>query len=138
MRRFLLLSLLLLTAALLNATFSTAGEARPEQDVIRNIQTAIRAGSSKALSQYFQNSVEINIDGKEQNYSKSQAEYVLKNFFSSHRSTSFNYLHKGSSSKGLRYVIGNYEHSSGKYHVFLLIKEREGRQVVEKIDFSKY
>ena len=51
------------------------------QDVeIANVRMAIKTGSSKELSKYFGDNVEIHFDGERSNYSKSQAEFVLRDF----------------------------------------------------------
>ena len=45
-----------------------------------NISAAIKAGNSKALAEYFDNTVEVKIANKEGAYSKSQAEAIVKDF----------------------------------------------------------
>ena len=48
---------------------------------LENIAAAISSGNSKELATYFDNTVEVKIANKEGAYSKSQAEAIIKDFF---------------------------------------------------------
>ena len=62
-----------------------------------NISAAIKAGNSKALAEYFDNTVEVKIANKEGAYSKSQAEAIVKDFFTKNPPKTFKFLHDGTS-----------------------------------------
>ena len=62
-----------------------------QKDVMDNISTALRAGSSKELIKYCNNNIEIKLDGKSSNYSISQAEVVLRDFFLKNPPKGFDY-----------------------------------------------
>ena len=112
-------------------------EANAQNDVINNVRTAIKAGSSKELVKSFNNMVELNFEGAKSNYSKSQAELVMKEFFKKYPPQDFQYIHKGSSKEGLTYVIGKYDYESGSFRVWILIKKLGDNYVVELINFNK-
>ncbi len=82
---------------------SLAGYA--QEVVIDNAKTAIKSGSSKELSSYCNKVVELNFDGDKSTYSKTQAEFVLRDFFKKYPPTDFEYIHQGASREGLRYAI---------------------------------
>ena len=75
-------------------------QANAQNEVINNVRTAIKAGSSKELVKSFNNMVELNFEGAKSNYSKSQAELVMKEFFKKYPPQDFQYIHKGSSKEG--------------------------------------
>jgi peptide methionine sulfoxide reductase MsrA len=101
------------------------------------ISTAMKAGSAKALTSYCNNTVEIRMDGESANYSRIQAEVILKNFFEKHEPVSFNYTHQGSSPEGLQYTIGTYTHASGSFRVVMFIKKTGNEYKIDTINFSK-
>ena len=127
---------------LLSATFAGISlffihPASAQTDVINNVRAALKAGSSKELVKFFNNTVELNFDGEKSNYSRTQAEFVLKDFFKKYPPSDFQYIHQGASKQGLTYVIGKYAFDSGSFRVLLYIKKSEGQYVVNLIDFSK-
>jgi hypothetical protein len=108
-----------------------------QDNVIDNVKTAMRSGSSKELSQYFGSIVELNFDGEKSSYSKSQAEFVLKDFFKKNPPLDFEYIHQGSSKQGFRYVIGKYTIEGSSFRVYILFKKNENTYYVDTIDFTR-
>jgi hypothetical protein len=49
---------------------------------IEEVVSAMRSGNANLLSKYFDERVDISLPGKNDNYSKSQGELILKDFFS--------------------------------------------------------
>ena len=91
-------TLLLLLGSLIATITPTYGQS----EVINNVRSSIKAGSSKELSNYLSDMVSLKIDGVQSNYSKTQAEYVLKDFFDKYRPSDFQYVHQGASEGGLK------------------------------------
>lgn len=108
-----------------------------QNEVINNVRDALKAGSSRELSKYINNTVEISIDGEKASYSRNQAEFVLRDFFNNYPPTGFRYVHQGSSKEGLKYTVGTYSYDRGEFRVFMLIKQFGGSYLVDKIDFNK-
>ena len=108
-----------------------------QDEVINNVRLAMKTGSSKELSQYFGSIVELNFDGEKSSYSKSQAEFVLKDFFKKNPPVNFEYIHQGSSKQGFRYVIGNYTVQGSSFRVYILFKKDEDSYYVDTIDFTR-
>lgn len=111
--------------------------AQGEDDTIRNIATALKSGSAKELIGLCNNTVEIKIDGESSNYSKSQAEVILRDFFTKNPPQSFAYIHQGSSPEGLKYNIGKYTHADGSYRVVMFIKKIGNNYLIDTLNFSK-
>lgn len=117
--------------------FSLSEQASAQSEVINDLRAALKAGSSKELVKNFNTTVELNFEGQKSNYSRSQAELVLKEFFKKYPPTDFQYIHQGASKQGLTYVIGKYSFESGSFRVLILIKKFEENYLVDSIDFSR-
>lgn len=121
----------------LSAGFLTGFEAFSQSTVIEQVKDAIKAGSSKELSKYLNQSVDVTIDGKPENYSKAQAEFVLRDFFKAHAPSEFNIIHQGSSKGGQPFAIGQYKSGSDTYRVWMKIKTVGKDQLIQEISFVK-
>jgi len=119
------------------ALFMILGFGPHQKDILSQVETAMRAGSSKELIQYCNNTVEIKLDGKTSNYSKSQAEALLKDFFKRNPPKGFSYIHQGSSPEGLLYTIGKFSFEEGSYRVVMFIKKVRDEYRIDTINFSK-
>ncbi|MDX5423348.1 MAG: DUF4783 domain-containing protein [Hymenobacteraceae bacterium] len=123
---------------LLAAVFFAAGQAKAQGDVMGSVKSAIKIGSSKDLARNFSSMVEITLDGGEAtSYSNTQAEFVMKNFFSKNPPVDFTYSHQGASDKGQRYAIGTYTAKSGTYTVLVRMKDSNGKYQIQSMNFIK-
>ena len=111
--------------------------AMAQTDAIALITETIKAGSAKELSKYLNQTVDVTIEGKVESYSKTQAEFVFRDFFKQHPPSEFSILHQGSSKGGQPFAIGQY-HSGGEiFRVFMKIKSVNNHQLLHEISFSK-
>ena len=117
--------------------FLTAMLASAQNDVISNVRTAIKTGSSKELSQYFGSVVVLNFDGEKSIYSKSQAEFVLKDFFKKYEPVDVEYIHQGDSKKGFKYIMGKYRSENGSFRIYILFKKDDTQYYVDTMDFTR-
>jgi Domain of unknown function (DUF4783) len=117
------------------SVWSIAGWA--QQDVFTPMKDALKAGSAKELVKYFNQSIDIDLDGDERTYSKVQAELVLREFFKKHVVTDFNIIHNGSSKGGLQYIIGSYISGADRYNVLIRVKDVENEHLIHEIKFRK-
>ena len=108
-----------------------------QEATLNNVRIAIKSGSSKELAKYFGENVELHFDGDRSSYSKSQAEFVLRDFFKKYPPVDFQYMHQGNSGEGLRYAIGKYVISNGSYRIWLLFKKNDDTYFVDTIDFTR-
>ena len=101
-----------------------------------NIAAEIRKGDAAGLAKYFVGNVEISIKDAQNSYSKSQAEAVLKNFFSGHTPKSFTIVHQGQSPEGAKYFIGTLSSSAGTYRTYVYAKQVSASFVIQEIRFE--
>jgi hypothetical protein len=102
---------------------------------IDEVISAMKAGNASDIARFFDNTVEINIPDKTNSYSKSQAELVLKDFFSSNSVRSFDVIHKGENS-GSQYCIGTLVTKNGSFRTTIFMKKKGDRQVLQEITFE--
>ena len=102
---------------------------------IDEVITALKAGNAADLARFFDNTVEINMPNKSNDYSKSQGELVLKDFFSSNTVKGFIVIHKGENS-GSQYCIGTLLTRTGSYRTTIYMKQKGDKQVLQGITFE--
>ena len=102
------------------------------QGGIDEVISALRAGNASGLAKYFDNYVDITMPEKSNNYSKSQAELILKDFFSTNEVKSFEVKHKGNNDNG-EYCIGTLQTSNGSFRATVYMRVKGNKQVVQDI-----
>ncbi len=118
--------------------FSFTAFAQEKEDIISNVEEALKASSSKELTKHLHSKVEIKLDGVRKEYSVNQAEIKLKQFFQQHPAKAFEFVHQGNnSSGGILYAIGSYTSSSGKHRVVVRAKQFKKVFRVYRIEFTK-
>lgn len=96
---------------------------------------ALKSGNAAQLSRYFDSRVDITLPEKSDNYSRTQAEMILRNFFGNCGVRSFEIKYKGDSN-GVHYFIGILKTRSGDYRTKLFMKNKEGKELVQEIAFQ--
>lgn len=126
--KFLLVGLFLFTHLLV-------GLAQEKNTTIIN---AFQKGSSKALSTFLGKMVEIRFDNRKKDFSKSQAEIVLANFFKSNPVKSFKLQKENKIDAKNSFLIGTYTSINNQFSVLIKGKEQDdGRWLVNSLDFVK-
>ncbi|MCE2935409.1 MAG: DUF4783 domain-containing protein [Cyclobacteriaceae bacterium] len=101
------------------------------------IREAIKAGDAKALARHFNTSIEITLDGNVSSYSKTQGEFVMRDFFKKSPPANFTIMHTGASKGGLQYAIGRYESGGTSYNVLIRVKDVGGQLLIHEMSFVK-
>jgi hypothetical protein len=99
------------------------------------IVNAIKSGNAKNISTFFDNTVEINVQGIKGSYSKSQAQVILNDFFAAHKAQSFTVLHSGTSGAA-QYCIGNLKTRKCNFRTTLTLRQKAEKQILEAIKFE--
>jgi len=124
MKRFLLICL---TGLMLASFTLLAG--------INDVISALKAGNSAQIAKYFDNTVEITLPEKSNSYSKSQAELILRDFFTSNPVKSFTLIHQGDNA-GSQYCIGTLLTKTASYRTTIYMKQRGDKQLLQEIRFE--
>ncbi|MGN6509308.1 MAG: DUF4783 domain-containing protein [Chitinophaga sp.] len=105
--------------------------AGPFEDVV----AAIKKGDAAALGKHLDNTIEINIAGKNNSYSKAQAEIILKDFFAKNTVKSFEIIHKGEGN-GSYFGIGNLVTANGPYRLSFFLQKKGNSLVLNELRFE--
>jgi hypothetical protein len=122
MKKFLFLSLGL---TLLLSSFKT-------QSGIDDVISAMKSGNAAGISKFFDNYVDITMPDKSSNYSKSQGELIIKDFFSNNGVKNFEVKHKGNNDNG-DYCIGTLQTRNGNYRATIYMRLKGSKQVIQDI-----
>jgi hypothetical protein len=102
---------------------------------IDEVVGAMKNGDAAQIARHFDNTVEISMPDKSNNYSKSQAEMVLKDFFSTNGVKNFQVLHKGENA-GSQYCIGTLVTKNGSFRTTVFMKQKSDKQLLQEIRFE--
>ncbi len=102
---------------------------------IEQVLVALRTGNASELSKYFDTRVDISLPNKSDNYSRNQAEMILKDFFASNEVKNFVVKHKGENN-GSQFCIGLLQTRNGNFRTKLYMKKKGDQQVVQEIAFQ--
>ena len=119
------------------ALFVLLGVVAVMADEFDTIAASIRVGDAHGVALYFDKNVDVKTEDKPVTYSKNQAELVLREFFRRNVPRAFTIIHRGSSAKGAKYIIGNLETNQGNFRSFVYIKEVSQKQFIQEISFEK-
>jgi len=106
------------------------------QKMPEGIILSFRAGNAEELSKFFHSNVELIILDKEDVYSRSQAEQIIRKFFAEHKTESFKIIFEGGKENS-RYAIGGLQASAEKYRVYILMKNQDGSPFIHQLRIEK-
>jgi hypothetical protein len=111
--------------------------ANAQSEIFTPMRDAIKSSDATGLVRSFAQSVDINLEGNINTYSKAQSEFVLKEFFKKHPVNDFSIVHVGSSKGGLQFCIGKYVSGSDSYNVLMRVRQVGADNLVHEISFVK-
>ncbi len=106
-------------------------------DIFSDINNSMKSGNYKTIAAYFNTSVELNIPGSDGLYSKTQAELLIKDFFSKNTPRNYQVKHEGVSQDGSKYSIGVLETTGGNYRTYYYLKNNNGNFLVKELRIEK-
>ena len=125
----------LIVALVLLSFHPSAVTARPASVTFDDIAVAMRSGNAGQLSRYLDTRVDISLPEKSDTYSKSQAEMIIRDFFSTNGVQ--NFLVKRKRENGAsEYCIGVLQTRNGDYRTTLFIKQKGDRQLLQELRFQ--
>ncbi|MGV3765473.1 MAG: DUF4783 domain-containing protein [Chitinophagaceae bacterium] len=96
------------------------------------VVSAMKSGNAAQLSKFFDTYVDISLPAKSNSYSKSQAELVMKDFFTTNSVKSFEVKHKGENG-GSQFCIGILQTKNGQYRATIFLKQKGEKQLLQEI-----
>lgn len=105
-------------------------------DMKTSLQKGFRTGNAKMVANYFSSNIDISVLNKENFYSKSQGEQVLKIFFMDHKPITFAFDHEGKSNN-MKYYIGTLKTTTESFRVTVNIKTVSGTEQISHLTIEK-
>lgn len=125
------LGLLLIACSFLFSSFATIDTLE-----IDDVVVALKSGNASQLSKHFDTRVDITLPDKTDNYSRTQAEMVIREFFNSNGVRNFDLKYK-SDKTGSNYCIGTLQTKSGNYRTTLFMKQKGDKEYLQDLNFQK-
>jgi len=119
------------TLVILTILFSALG--LRAQDVHQTMADALASGNVASMSAMFDAKVDLTIRGKENSYSKAQAEQIVRDFFARNQAKGYQEVHRGNSKDGAQYSIGSLTTATGSYRTYVLLKSVGGKMRVQQL-----
>jgi len=107
-----------------------------QDDVFRQIETAVQNKDAVVIAQMIKGSADITIGDDEGTYTNTQAEFVLKSFFEKNPPKTAKLMHRGTSNN-MAYSIGNYTSTNNKnMRLYVLLKQDTGKYYLQELRFE--
>jgi len=105
------------------------------QKTVSEVSEALAKGNISIISSHFDKAVSLSVTGTQATYSSSQAEMVLKDFFSKNPPQSF--VLEQSKDGAMPYAIGILKTSSGNFRTYIAAKRKDGKLLIQEIRLEK-
>lgn len=108
-----------------------------QRDTFDTLSGHFKSSASKEIAAYFSPLIELNILSDENEYSKAQAELILRDFFLKNNPVSVRVIHRLSSNPNFRFAVLSYQADSEKFRVSVSMS-REGEKFLIKVIRIEY
>jgi len=95
------------------------------QSQLEDVVNDIKSNKISDISRYYDNIVPITMNNVQSTYSRSQAEMVLKDFFTRNPATDLTILNSGTPNNTSKFAIGDLNTPNGKYSIYILFKLKD-------------
>jgi len=114
---------------------ATIAQAQPSFESV--IVSGFKTGNALKIALYFGDNVDLSITGKANLYSKSQAQQILKTFFTENKSDQFKIIHKKNTDSG-EYFIGELTTTAKKsFRVTINSKMNKGKKTITSLTIEE-
>ena len=130
-----------LLCILLNISFSYnsfATDANDVDEVVQTLMSSMNSRNAKNFSEFFDNTIDMTYSNNHSTYTRSHAMVILNDFYNKNHPSSFKVDFKGvSPHSDAQYIIGTASTENGPYRVYLYIKNKDGKPVVQEMKIAK-
>lgn len=102
-----------------------------------SIEKAFTSSNAADISGLGKEKILLNVLGKEGAYSKSQANLVLKDFFTKKPCSTFKFIFKSKESTDGSFAIGNYESKAETFRITIHFKKDGSSFLIESLAIEK-
>jgi mRNA-degrading endonuclease RelE of RelBE toxin-antitoxin system len=112
-------------------------DGQPPSDPWQEITKAFAEGDASLLADYFNTMVDLGLPEKDNSYSKSQGEIVMKDFFKKSPPESFEILQKGKTTESSHHAICRYKSGDEVFRVSVFLQHEKDTFLITRIRFEK-
>lgn len=106
-------------------------------DISQEIATCIRTGNAKELAKHFGTNIDLTLAGKEDMYSKAQAEQIMRGFFQKNPPLQFRLTHQPAGSGASQYGIGTYQSTQHKqFRIYFVIRRIGNQEFLQQLSIE--
>lgn len=105
-------------------------------EISDRIADAIRAGNASLLAGHFAQTIQLSVPGKKGDFSKMQAEVIMREFFQQYPPSSFTINAEGKSSGSNYYTLGAYVSGSVQFKTYYVIQKTDGDITLHILKFE--
>jgi hypothetical protein len=107
------------------------------QSETKAVITALKTGNSVLLARYFDNRVDISMPAKSDNYSKKQAEMIMKDFFDQNIVKTFELKHSGENKDGSQFFTGVLHTREHNFRTILFMKPKGSKLLLQQLSLQE-
>ncbi len=110
-----------------------------QKDTFDTLSGYFKSSGSKEIAAYFSPLIEMNILSDENEYSKAQAELILRDFFQKNKPVSVRVIHRLSSNPNFRFAVLSYQTDSEKFRVSVSMSREVDKFLIKviRIEYDK-
>ena len=105
-------------------------------EVNDKISDAIRSGDASKLAECFAPTIQLSVPGKKGDFSRTQAEVIMRDFFSQYPPSSFTVNSEGKTSGTNFYTLGAYVSGSVRFKVYYVIQKADSEITLHILKFE--
>ena len=106
------------------------------QEAMDELKASFGVGNVGGIVRFCGNNISLNIVGSQANYSRSQAEMILRDFFNKNAPKKFDIEHTGSSAN-MKFSIGTLYTSTGNYKTYFSVRYKDGSYYIQEIRIER-
>ncbi|HBG71691.1 MAG: hypothetical protein A2W93_06730 [Bacteroidetes bacterium GWF2_43_63] len=105
-------------------------------EVNDKISDAIRSGDASQLAACFAPTIQLSVPGKKGDFSRTQAEIIMRDFFSQYPPSSFTVNSEGKTSGTNYYTLGSYVSGAIRFKVYYVIQKADSEITLHILKFE--
>lgn len=105
-------------------------------EVNDKISDAIRSGNAAQLATCFAPTIQLSVPGKKGDFSRTQAEIIMRDFFSQYPPSSFTTNSEGKTSGTNYYTLGSYVSGSVSFKVYYVMQKADSEITLHILKFE--
>lgn len=113
--------------------YSISTASAQQQDVIDTLAKFFNTAEASKISSLFSSTLELDILGEENLYSKAQAELILRDFFSKNKPISVKIIHRLHSNPNYRLAVLSMATTEDKFRVSLSLSNNDESFLIKQI-----